>query len=267
MAGFRIKKYQIKTGKLGSKKGLTFVLLADLHNKEYGDGNEELIRAVKAQQPDAVLIAGDMLVGHTLYSFLPAQQLVLALQQQAAPVFYGNGNHESRMRVQREIYGNRYEEYMEPLKRAGVRVLCNEGVSFERQGCRVWIHGFELDLSYYGKFGEQPLQTETLIQALGEPKPEGYHILLAHNPVYFPQYAGWGADLTLSGHLHGGVVRLPLLGGMITPQARLFPKYDRGLFWRGEKALIVSPGLGTHTVNIRIFNPAELIVIRLEGEA
>ena len=267
MAGFRIQSYRIKTGKLRSGRALTFVMLADLHNKEYGQGNEDLIRAVKAQKPDGVLIAGDMLVGNTQHSFLPAQRLVLALQEQAGPVYYGNGNHESRMRIQTEIYGNRYEEYMEPLRRAGVRVLSNEGTPFESKGCRVWIHGFEMDLSYYGKFGEQPLKTEALKEALGELKSKDYQILLAHNPVYFAQYAAWGADLTLSGHLHGGGIRVPFLGGVITPQARLFPKYDRGLFWRGEKALIVSPGLGTHTVNIRIFNPAELIVIRLEGEA
>ncbi|MCI8416311.1 MAG: metallophosphoesterase [Lachnospiraceae bacterium] len=267
MASFRIKKYQINTKKLPAGKGLTFVLLADLHNKEYGPENKRLIAAVKEQKPDGILIAGDMLVGHTAQSFLPAQRLVLALQEQVAPVFYGNGNHESRMRVQTEIYGDRYREYMEPLSRAGVQVLSNASTRFEKMGCQVEIHGFELDLSYYQKLGDKELEPVALTEALGSPGTGIYHILLAHNPVYFRQYAAWGADMTLSGHLHGGVIRIPFLGGVITPQVRLFPKYDRGLFWIGEKALLVSPGLGTHTVNIRIFNPAQLFVIRLEGEA
>ena len=267
MAGFRIKKYEIKPKKLAAGQGLTFVLLADLHNKEYGPENRQLIQAVKEQEPDGILIAGDMLVGHTAQSFLPAQRVVLALQKQVAPVFYGNGNHESRMRVQREIYGDRYGEYMEPLCGAGVRVLSNDSVLFEKKGCQVRIHGFELPLAYYQKLGEKRLEAKVLTQALGKPERGIYHILLAHNPVYFREYAAWGADMTLSGHLHGGVIRIPFLGGVITPQARLFPKYDRGLFRIGEKTLLVSPGLGTHTVNIRIFNPAQLIVIRLEGEA
>ena len=89
---------------------------------------------------------------------------------------------------------------------------------------------------------------------------------LAHNPIYFDSYAWWGADLTVSGHLHGGIIRIPGIGGIITPQAKLFPRYDAGQFKKNGKNLVVSRGLGTHTVNIRIFNPAELSVIRLKGE-
>ena len=84
--------------------------------------------------------------------------------------------------------------------------------------------------------------------------------------IYFDSYAWWGADLTVSGHLHGGIIRIPGIGGIITPQAKLFPRYDAGQFKKNGKNLVVSRGLGTHTVNIRIFNPAELSVIRLKGE-
>ena len=84
--------------------------------------------------------------------------------------------------------------------------------------------------------------------------------------MYFDNYAAWGADLTVSGHLHGGIIRIPGIGGVISPQAKLFPKYDAGHFRKDGKDLIVSRGLGTHTVNIRIFNPAELSVIHLSPE-
>lgn len=266
MPGFRIRTYELKTRKRKAGSRLTFALLADLHNKEYGPDNALLIEAIKKQQPDAVLIAGDMLIGHTKIPFSPAQKLVLALKE-TAPVYYANGNHESRMRLETGTYGKKYEEYMEPLREAGVRVLINDSALLDAPGGPVWIHGFEMELCYYQKFHQPFFRPENLTEALGRPKEGAYHILLAHNPVYFPFYADWGADLTLSGHLHGGVVRLPFLGGVITPQVKLFPKYDRGLFRRGERSLIVSPGLGTHTINIRIFNPAELIIIRLEGEA
>ena len=128
------------------------------------------------------------------------------------------------------------------------------------------IYGFELEEFYYQKFCWADFQEEELERILGKPDEEYYNILLAHNPVYFHAYAQWGADLTVSGHLHGGIIRIPGIGGVITPQARLFPRYDAGHFrWKGRD-LVVSRGLGTHTINLRIFNPPELSVIRLKGE-
>ena len=108
---------------------------------------------------------------------------------------------------------------------------------------------------------------KALREKFGIPDPEAFHILLAHNPVYFDTYAAWGADLTLSGHLHGGIIRIPGIGGLITPQAQLFPKYDRGLISVNGKYMVVSAGLGEHTVPIRIFNPPQLILITVEGNA
>ena len=90
-----------------------------------------------------------------------------------------------------------------------------------------------------------------------------YEILLAHNPDYFPQYCQYGADLILSGHVHGGLVRIPFLKGIASPAVRFFPRYDGGLFTEGKSNMVVSRGLGTHTLPVRIFNPAELVVIRL----
>ena len=98
---------------------------------------------------------------------------------------------------------------------------------------------------------------------LGPVREGEYGILLAHNPAYFEAYASWGADLTLSGHVHGGIMRLPWLGGVLSTSLTLFPKYDGGEFCRGERRMIVSRGLGSHTVPIRIFNPAELVVVEL----
>ena len=95
-------------------------------------------------------------------------------------------------------------------------------------------------------------------------KKTAFQILLAHNPVYFKQYAAWGADLTLSGHLHGGIIRLPLIGGVITPQAKLVPRYSAGKYMIGEKTVIVSRGLGfCKRRPIRILNPGEIVIINI----
>ncbi|MDE7197816.1 MAG: hypothetical protein K2O15_02920, partial [Lachnospiraceae bacterium] len=87
-----------------------------------------------------------------------------------------------------------------------------------------------------------------------------------HNPVYFDAYEAWGADLVVSGHVHGGIMRLPVLGGVISPALTLFPKYDGGVFYEKESTMILSRGLSSHTLPIRIFNPGELIVIDLKPD-
>ena len=98
---------------------------------------------------------------------------------------------------------------------------------------------------------------------LQRPEKEVFSLLIAHNPMDFPVYAAWGADLVVSGHLHGGCVRLPLLGGVVSPQLRLFPKYDRGEFALGKSRMVVGAGLGEHGIGIRLGNPRELPVIKL----
>ena len=266
MQEFKVEHYEINTAKLApGQPGPVFAVLADLHNREYGVGNERLIEAVAARKPDAVLVVGDMLIGHTKVSFAPALSLMRSLRKTGLPVFYENGNHEQRMRQHPEIYGDMYGRYSRGLRKCGVTLLENERAAFEAKGLRCVIYGYELPERYYRKFAKNDFKKAYITKTLGKPSAGAFNILLAHNPVYFDKYAAWGADLTLSGHLHGGIVRLPLIGGVITPQVRLFPRYDAGHFRRGGRDLVVSRGLGTHTVNIRIFNPPELSIVRIKG--
>ena len=267
MSDFRIFEYEVNTKKLPARaRGPVFCMLADLHNKSYGQDNARLAEAILAQKPDAVLAAGDLLTGRPGESFLPAVALLRRLREAGLPIFCGNGNHEYRTRLHPEIYGSMYADYTESLRELGVVFLENEKTAFEAAGLSMDIYGFELEEFYYQKFCRANFREEELEQIFGRPDPERYSILLAHNPVHFHAYARWGADLTVSGHLHGGIIRIPGVGGVITPQARLFPRYDAGHFRWMDKDLVVSRGLGTHTINLRIFNPAELSVIRLCGE-
>ena len=118
---------------------------------------------------------------------------------------------------------------------------------------------------------KQPLSQEVLKEKLGSCEEQRFEILLAHNPIYFSEYVEWGADLILSGHVHGGVAKIPFLGGVIAPSFQLFPKYDGGKFQElGKdgriKTMILSRGLGAHTIPIRIFNPGELVVVKIQKE-
>lgn len=107
------------------------------------------------------------------------------------------------------------------------------------------------------------MTTEYLERHLGPADDSRFQILLAHSPLYFEQYADWGADLTLSGHFHGGTIRLPFVGGVMTPQYQFFHPYCAGEFEKDGKHMIVGRGLGTHSINIRFCNRPQLMVVRL----
>ena len=119
-------------------------------------------------------------------------------------------------------------------------------------------------MSCYRRFRKGTLTIEEIEERIGQADVSAYEILLAHNPTYMETYQKWGADLVLSGHLHGGVVRISGILGVISPAFELFPKYSGDLYRDGDKISVVSKGLGTHTFHIRLWNPAEFIVLHLK---
>ena len=268
---FKVTRYTVESGKLPETGGgLRIVFLSDLHNREYGKENERLYQAVRAEHPDLILIGGDMLVGKDGVSYEPARRFVRKLPG-ICPVYYANGNHEQRMKEEPEYYSDSYAEYKAALEQSGVHFLENESKVISAGGIYVELCALELPLVTYRKLRKSPVTPEEIAQLTGRTvrKPEQkselpYCILLAHNPAYMDAYKAWGADLILSGHLHGGIVRIPFLGGVISPQAFLFPKYSGELTTEGGQAVIVSRGLGTHTIHLRLFNTPELVSVTLK---
>lgn len=262
---FRVTHYDIKSDKLNKlNHERKIVFLSDLHNNRYGKKNEKLLAAVKEQNPDLILIGGDMLVGKADVSSKVAESFVARLTE-ICPVYYANGNHEQRMKVYPETFGTAFQEYKDRLIKSGVTFIENENVDFNWDGCQVKIHGLEIPVKFYKKFRKQTLPVDVVREQIGKPKADCYNILLAHNPTYTNTYLKWGADLILSGHFHGGVVRIPKLGGIITPQWHMFPKYSGEMTEKDGKCVVVSKGLGAHTLKIRFLNPAEVIVLHLNG--
>lgn len=253
---FVIREYTLESDKIN--KEYTFALLADLHNRSYGADNVKLVAAVDKVKPDVILTAGDMLTAKPGKSF----ETALSFMKQIAkkyPVYYGIGNHEYRMKLYREDYGDAFEQYTGALKEAGIHVLDNSTAVAEE----FVVTGVSIDRKYYKRFKKTVMDRQYLPDTIGSAVSDKFHILLAHNPEYFEEYAGWGPDLVVSGHVHGGIMRLPVLGGVISPKLVLFPKYDGGLFKKDKTTMILSRGLGMHTLPIRIFNPGELVVIHL----
>lgn len=262
---FRVRTYQIPVPELEKAKQIKLVFLSDLHGKTYGAENEKLIKAVRAERPDYILAGGDMLTRTKEKTDQTALELFRQLKD-ICPVYLANGNHEQKMKVFPSKYHNRYEKYRNAVKKMGIHLLENQSENLEMNGLLATISGLELPVDYYGHWKEKPLQNSLVKEQLQAADTRRFQILMAHNPVYAKQYWEWGADMVLSGHLHGGIVRIPGIGGMITPQLRLFPRYSGDLYEKDGKVSIVSRGLGTHTVNIRLFNQAEVVSILLTGE-
>lgn len=244
------------------------LFLSDLHNRSYGKDNEKLLDVIRRQKPDLILIGGDMPVGKPGVSPEPALHLVSRLTR-LCPVCYAAGNHESRMKERKDLYGDVFPAYRQALEARGVLFLENESRTLRIKGRPIRICGLELPLSTYRKFRKEHLTAKDICSYVGpcgdaEEGDRPYTVLLAHNPAYMDAYLDWGADLILSGHLHGGLVRIPCLGGVVTPQGFLFPRYSGEMTKVGGSTVIVSRGLGTHTLNIRLFNRPELVVIRLK---
>ena len=248
--------------------GKKILFLSDLHNVQLGRNNKRLIEAIDRENPDYILVGGDMLVSKAGNHSDQAIRLMKELTKRY-PVYCGNGNHEERLlwrQAECPEAGKIYRDYMEALKDCGVHHLYNKTIKIQEGDSFLYLSGLELSEFYYDKFSQRILSRAYMEKRLGTCERDGFHILLAHNPSYFETYADWGADLTLSGHLHGGIVRLPLIGGVIAPSYRLFPKYDAGLFRIGKKRMIVSTGLGSHSIKLRLFNPPKIDIITLERE-
>lgn len=262
MSDFKVVRYKVRTGERfhGPTQPFSAVFLSDLHNVRYGDKNSSLLSEIRSEKPEIVFVGGDMLTAETEPQMEAAIELMDELTRKY-PVFYGNGNHEYRMKINKNKYGDHYERYTERIRSLGVHLLENTGKTIEVCGLKMRIWGYELPTEYFYRGSRKALETKQMEDVIGRPEEGLFHVLLAHHPAFFETYADWGADLTLSGHLHGGIVRLPFLGGVISPQLRIFPKYDRGLYKLQDKKIIVSAGLGSHTIPIRINNPAELVVI------
>lgn len=261
---FVTRIYEIESEKFQFEQSHNLVFISDLHNHKYGKNNKRLLKAIKEQQPEFILVGGDIPVAKKGYELDTAIEFIDNLAKDYK-VYYSNGNHEHRMRLYPENYGDMYEIYTAAIKKAGVIYLINETRSLKIENVTVDIVGLEIEREFYKRFSHKMLKKEDVSRLVGEKKEQNFTILLAHNPEYFKAYAQWGAELTLSGHVHGGVMRIPGIGGVISPNLTLFPKYDGGRKREYGKEMIISRGLGVHTIPIRLFNPAELVVLRLKS--
>lgn len=276
--------YSVGSKKLGTEwNGYRICFLTDLHNNTFGKKGLKLLEEkIGEAKPGLILIGGDMMKTslHDMKDFSQVQEFVVRLAGQY-PVLYSLGNHEKRMRDYTDYLGDAYQNYKKALEDAGVRWLENDSIELSvtsmseemqmpeekaSKNSRIRITGLDMDWCYYVCKGQVLKMVSGYMEKTLGKRPEGvFEILLPHSPLYMEEYAAWGADLTLAGHFHGGTIRLPLLGGVMSPQFQFFIGRDRGLYSLKESKMIVSGGLGTHSINLRLNNPSELVVVELDS--
>lgn len=249
-----INSYKIETNKV--KNNYRIVLIADLHNKVFGNNNDVLIQKIKEQKPDFVVAAGDMVFKKEKNVDI-ARDLLCSVSE-FAPVYYGMGNHEKEIRYIANIND---EEEMNSVdmkhvfKDTNVKYMENETERFYKNSDEYIL---------IGAINGQPVyKNETeFFNRFKEESKGNFSILIIHQPEHVIQHlSNDDLELVLSGHTHGGQFRIPFIGGLICPNQGFFPKYDKGLFTEGETNLIITAGLGNSHRLPRINNPAEIVTI------
>jgi uncharacterized protein len=256
--------YQQKT--VEGLEGFRILQLSDLHSKNFGKENSRLIGRIHSSDPDIIVMSGDM-INATDDDGTVVVNLIENLKGRY-PIFYSLGNHEQLAKqYAKETGSDKYEKYMQNLKENNVVVLDNAKAEIPFGLAQINLYGFTLPLEYYtgdkveNFLFETKLEEGLLVEILDEPDPETLNILLAHAPKYFKNYTAWGADLILSGHAHGGLIRVPGIGGLLAPQQGFLPEYDGGKYTQNGKTMIVNRGKGNHILNLRVNNRPEITVV------
>ncbi len=233
--------------------GCVIVQLSDLHGALFGEENEDLIAQVRSHRPDYIFLTGDLQDRYRRTPRSYAVSLGRALAE-IAPTYFVTGNHEWAFRDVREL--------KRELRDAGVTVLTNEYVPLTRNGDRILLAGIDDP----NGFADQKTPEE-LAAEVRAAEPDAFWMLLAHRNNYFEkEYSRLGADLVISGHGHGGLIRLPFTDGLVSVERSLFPSYTAGFYRVGGADLFVSRGLGNSGRTFRLFNRPELVVLTLERE-
>lgn len=233
--------------------GFKIVHLSDLHGHEYGEENRELLDRVREQAPDLIVVTGDLIDQKSQLEMVPALAQGLA---GIAPTYYVTGNHEWALGT------GAVKELKVQLVECGVAVLSNQYQVLERGGDKLVLAGVDDPNGY----ADQTTPEELYAWIQGE-APGLFTVLLAHRNDHFGQYANAGYDFVMSGHGHGGIVRLPFVGGLMGTDRRFFPPWTAGIYTVGDSTLFVSRGLGNNTVpfkGFRVFNRPELAVVELK---
>lgn len=229
--------------------GLRVAELSDLHGRSFGKNNVRLLRTLQKARPDMICICGDLFDEQTDLTML--EPLLTGLTD-IAPVYYVTGNHEWQVKNLREI--------LQKMRAWGVTVLENEGRVLSRGGAEMVVAGV------HDPCGPYDMKTPAaLVRELRSAQGNDFILMLSHRNDELAMWSQLGVQLVLSGHCHGGVVRLPFVGGVFGTRRELFPEYDAGVYRQDGTTLFVSRGLGYTNVHFRLFNRPHVPIMILRS--
>ena len=242
-----ITKFDIKNNKID--KNIKIMFLSDLHNRNI---TQKLTRIINDEKPDLIIMGGDMINERLKYThnFI---DLYKSLEKEK--IYYTYGNHED------ELYYEDKEKYNKIINKSNMIILNDKN---EKLSNNIVLYGLKSQKEDYLNFGKLCLSKKIIESKLGKFDKDKFNILIAHNPLEFDSYVKSSADLVLSGHIHGGLVRLPFLGGLLSPDYTFFPKYYSGIYTKNNTSMIVSRGLGfSRRIPFRVFNNGEVVIVNL----
>jgi hypothetical protein len=249
------------------KKDCRFVFITDIHgkffpDKPFGNNYDGLVKLIKKQNPDFVIIGGDAITAKYDIKIKQGIELARALSKEFK-VYYGIGNHEAKLDWEKNMaVPISLKEYERMVKQSGATVLDN--VSAKLDEYNVELLGLNLPEEYYDKKHERKLEVYRILEKLDVEDDGAFNILLAHNPEYAYAYRKLPTDMILSGHMHGGLLRLPGGRGFITPRFKLGKEKCWGVYRYGKITHVISQGLANHTLPVRIFNPGEIVTVNVK---
>lgn len=245
-----ISRYEVKSQKLPeSFDGFKIVQLSDLHGAEFGEDGMGLVEKVKELEPDIIALTGDFVTDE---GDLAAVKKLAGRLTELCPVYFVSGNHEFGSGLAVKVRNI--------LERAGVKYLSNEYLTINRGEDEILLGGVEDPLAY-----ADMLSPDELAQKMNDAAPDAFKILLGHRNYWMTEYPELPVDLIFCGHAHGGLIRIPGVGGLIGTDRRLFPDFDAGQFNNGRYTLIVSRGLGNSVPIPRVFNRPEIVCVELSS--
>lgn len=245
-----ISRYEVKSQKLPeSFDGFKIVQLSDLHGAEFGEDGMELVEKVKELEPDIIALTGDFVTDE---GDLAAVEKLAARLTELCPVYFISGNHEFGSGLAVKVRNI--------LERAGVKYLSNEYLTISRGEDGILLGGVEDPLAY-----ADMLSPDELAQKMNDAAPDAFKILLGHRNYWMTEYPELPVDLIFCGHAHGGLIRIPGVGGLIGTDRSLFPDFDAGEYNNGRYTLIVSRGLGNSVSIPRVFNRPEIVCVELSS--
>ncbi|WP_040198255.1 metallophosphoesterase [Candidatus Soleaferrea massiliensis] len=239
--------------------GFRIIQVSDLHNAQFGENQRDLVVMTIEQEPDIVVLTGDLIdkrrtTSEDMETALHYVREIVAYTD----VYFVTGNHEEM--------SDYYDELKEQLLECGVTVLEDQSVSLERDGQSIRLAGVR-DIGTLGEEGE-PGREERFhekLKSLFSKEDDRYTILLNHRPNDLDYCAKLPVDLILSGHAHGGQIRLPFIGAVFAPDQGFFPRYTSGLYEKAGTQMVVSRGLGNSLFPFRVGNRPELVCVTLRS--